>query len=568
MPASPKFLRPYPTSLLSGLAGLAAVFIGLIELPAQTPPASLSPPTTERAKALLLLNRLTYGPRPGDLDAVLQEGVESYLRRQVTPPVAEISHDLPVALPLLQKSRAELVADFRAFEAFRNQRRNAGEGDQSPRRPPPELREITLLLPQLQLAKLSRAINSPHQLNEILTDFWFNHFNVDARKQPTLPLLPDYESTTIRPHVWGSFREMLGAVAQHGAMLVYLDNWRSVGGRATEPRMVDIMMQEETAAPPSRRGLNENFGRELLELHTLGVDAGYTQDDVHNAARTFTGWTIEPSTGEFVFRPRAHDFSDKVILGRSLSSGGGRDDGEKLLDLLATHPATSRQISRKLLQRFVADEPPADYIQRVADVFLRTGGQLHPTYEAIFFDPAFFPTALASPKLRSPWEFAVACLRATGAEWNGPTSNASEDLAPPDREQMAVEIAAPQRPGRGPLPAILALGQIPYQCAPPTGYPEDSQHWNTAGAALSRMKFALQLMGPGLGDLQATWPSEEPDGAIGTFKSARQISQTLLGRPASTATLEVMENTLRERDPGAPRRAVALLLGSPDFQTK
>jgi uncharacterized protein (DUF1800 family) len=429
------------------------------------------------------------------------------------------------------------------------------------------LREINLLLPQLQLAKLSRAVNSPHQLDEILTDFWFNHFNVDARKQPALPLLPDYESSAIRSHVWGSFREMLGAVAQHGAMLVYLDNWRSVGGRASEPRPGSMMMQEETAATPARRGLNENFGRELLELHTLGVDAGYTQDDVRNAARIFTGWTIEPSTGEFVFRPRAHDFSAKVILGQSLNSGG-QDEGEKLLDLLATHPATAGQISRKLLQRFVADEPPTDYIQRVADVFLRTGGQLLPTYEAIFFDRAFFPTALASPKLRSPWEFAVACLRATDAQWNESTANASEDSTSPDREEMAVEVSPPQRPGRGPLPPILALGQTPYQCAPPTGYPEDSQHWNTAGAALSRMKFALQLMGPGLGDLQATWPSEETASQTGALKSARQISQTLLGRPASTATLGVMENSLRERDPGAPRRAVALLLGSPDFQTK
>lgn len=553
----------------------------------------LSAPSTpsEEIKALLVLNRLGYGPRPGEVQRVAETGVENFIRVQLQP--AELPHDkvelLFSRLPALQKSRAELVASFQASQRARQERQKAlasiPEGTEAPK--PPEgfralQQEIQQLLPQLQMAKLGRAVLSERQLEEVLTDFWFNHFNVDARKQLVLPLLVDYEASAIRAHVFGSFREMLGAVARHGAMLVYLDNWRSTGGRAAQPRPAMVMMgdgESDAEETVPRRGLNENYGRELLELHTLGVEAGYSQDDVRTAARIFTGWTIDPESGDFIFRPRAHDDAPKVFMGQPLPDSSGVDEGEHLLDLLATHPATARHLAHKLLQRFVADTPPQDYIERVAQAFLQSGGQLRPTYEAIFFDPQFFPVALASPKLRTPWEFAVAALRATDSQWRpkGALANSSNEV--PDREKMAAEgmeaVMDVDAPSRNSLSGIIALGQPPYQCAPPTGFPEDSRHWASAGSALARMKFALQLTGGGLGGIQpGSAILATPVRSATASTQARQLSRLILGRPASLSTLKVIEESLAvaptsktETSPPAAN-AVALLLASPDFQNK
>ncbi len=214
-----------------------------------------------------------------------------------------------------------------------------------------------------------RAVYSNRQLEEQLDDFWFNHFNVFADKGADRYLVTEYERDAIRPHVLGKFRDLLEATAKSPAMLFYLDNWQSVGPNAPQPR---------GQGNKAKRGLNENYGRELMELHTLGVDGGYTQKDVTEVARCFTGWTInQPQRGgKFVFNPRLHDNGEKVVLGVTIPAGGGESDGEKVLDILAHHPATAHFISKKLAMRFVADDPPAALVDRMAETFLKTDGDI------------------------------------------------------------------------------------------------------------------------------------------------------------------------------------------------
>ncbi len=555
----PQNFRPGP--LLIGLIGIGFLFI-------HTSNAATSPLSPDQA--ILVLNRLGYGSRPGDLTQITKRSLEDHLREQLAPVSIDDSAttQLLSSLSGLERPPEEWVRLYQTAQAARKKRQeqDAARNDSetaSPSRPSREehelRRELDSALSQLQTAKLLRAVHSQRQLQEVLVDFWFNHFNVDARKQLVLPLLIDYESSAIRPHIWGNFRDLLGAVASHGAMLVYLDNWRSVAG----PRTTASSDDDE----PPRRGLNENFGRELLELHTLGVDGGYTQADVLAAARVFTGWTVDPDSGTFLFRERAHDRGEKIILGNPLTSPPGLAEGAELLDRLATHPSTARHLATKLLTRFVSDNPPPEYIDRVAAAFLRHNGNLTKTYEAVFLDPAFFETALASPKVRSPFEFVAASLRATDSSWTPTTipsppdskmsmQENSDRMAPTSEKSKSGPNRRPDLPRR-----IAELGQPLYQCAPPTGYPEDSAHWNQAGGLLARINFSRSLMNGSLPDFQpAPLPGNSP------AASASDFADDILGRAPSPQTLEV----LREIPANAPKSSgpVALLLGSPDFQIK
>ena len=242
--------------------------------------------------------------------------------------------------------------------------------------------------------KLLRAVYSERQLQEVLTDFWFNHFNVDVRKIDDRPVVVEYERDVIRPRVLGRFRDLLGATAKSPAMLFYLDNWLS-----------------------KDRGLNENYARELMELHTLGVDGGYTQADVVNVARAFTGWTMSKpheATG-FAFNDRMHDHGAKRVLGRTIKAGGGVEDGEQVLDLLARHPSTARFIATKLVRRFVADDPPPALVDRAARTFRRTDGDLREVMRTILTSPEFLAPAAYRAKVKSPFEYVVSLLRATSA---------------------------------------------------------------------------------------------------------------------------------------------------------
>jgi uncharacterized protein (DUF1800 family) len=329
---------------------------------------------------------------------------------------------------------------------------------------PPSLRRriqsangpLALVAQDLMEAKLLRAVYSNRQLEEVLADFWYNHFNVFLEKGADHFLVTSYERDAIRPHVLGKFEDLLRATAQSPAMLFYLDNWESVGA-------------ESPAGIRHQRGLNENYGRELLELHTLGVDGGYTQKDVTEVARCFTGWTIrQPQrVAEFEFNPRMHDNGEKVVLGVRIPPGGGKDDGFKVLHLLAHHPSTAHFISRELAMRFVADDPPATLVDRMAATFLKKDGDLREVLKTMFDSPEFWSRGAYRSKLKSPFEMVASSLRAL---------NADVDFAYGLNNQLN------------------QLGEPLYRKIEPTGYSNSSQEWLNSAGLLARMNFSMALV--------------------------------------------------------------------------
>jgi uncharacterized protein (DUF1800 family) len=340
----------------------------------------------------------------------------------------------------------------------------------------------------LSANKITRAVYSERQLEELLVDFWFNHFNVFAGKGRTGLYVAEYERDAIRPHVLGRFRDLLGATAKSPAMLFYLDNWLSADPEAAERIANRRGANQQAGGNGRRRGLNENYGRELLELHTLGVDGGYAQKDVIEVARAFTGWTIAPpdggrgragraggrlqtgivEDGEFRFVPALHDRGDKVVLGHTIR-GGGMDEGEQVLDILAAHPATARHIARELAQRFVSDTPPDALVARVAKRFTATHGDLREVMRTLISSPEFFAPGTRGAKVKTPIEFVASAYRASGRELSEP--------------RQAVR-------------ALQQLGETPYMCQPPTGYDDTADAWINAGALVARMNIAQQIAGP------------------------------------------------------------------------
>jgi uncharacterized protein (DUF1800 family) len=307
--------------------------------------------------------------------------------------------------------------------------------------------------------KLLRAIYSDRQLEEVLTDFWYNHFNIFLEKGADRYLVTEYERDVIRPHVLGNFRDLLEATAKSPAMLFYLDNWQSVGTNVPQAR---------GGNKQARRGLNENYGRELMELHTLGVDGGYTQKDVTEVARCFTGWSIQQPQrgGKFTFNPRLHDKGEKTVLGVTIPAGGGVEDGEKVLDILSHHPATARFISRKLAMRFVADEPPATLVDHMAQTFQKTNGDLREVMRTMLNSKEFWSVGAYRSKLKSPLELVASAVRAV---------NGDVDYA----FALANQVAQ--------------LGEPLYRKSEPTGYSNSSKEWLNSAGLLARMNFALQL---------------------------------------------------------------------------
>jgi uncharacterized protein (DUF1800 family) len=320
-----------------------------------------------------------------------------------------------------------------------------------------------LVARDLAEGKLLRAVYSNRQLDEVLTDFWFNHFNIYLDKGADRYLVTEYERDVIRPHVLGKFKDLLEATAKSPAMLFYLDNWQSVG-----PDSPQLRGQAGKAGKKGTRGLNENYGRELLELHTLGVDGGYTQKDVTEAARCFTGWTIlQPQRGgKFTFNKRVHDEGEKVVLGVTIPAGGGESDGEKVLDIVAHSPATAHFISRKLAMRFVADEPPATLVNRMAETFRKTDGDLRAVMKTMLESKEFWSQGAYQSKLKSPLEMVASAVRAVNGE---------VDYAFPLANQVG------------------QLGQPLYRKQEPTGYSNSSKEWLNSGGLLARMNFAVQL---------------------------------------------------------------------------
>ncbi len=401
----------------------------------------------------------------------------------------------------------------------------------------------------LKEAKIFRAVYSNRQLEEVLVDFWFNHFNVDIAKNvanvPNLGhlLIGSYERDAIRPHVFGQFKDLLLATARHPAMLYYLDNWESVspesfkvGPYAPQRGFVNGLANVIIPTPFQRQahGLNENYGREVMELHTLGVNGGYTQHDVIEVARCFTGWTVRsPENPEFVFAPFSHDFGEKTVLGHKIPAGGGEQDGLQVIDILAHHPSTAKFISRELARRFVADDPPQALVNRMARTFTRTGGDLRAVLGTMFQSPEFFSEGAWQAKIKSPFEMVVSTVRALGGQVN-------------DAWTLAEKVAE--------------MGEPLYSKLDPNGYADTGEAWLSTAGIMARMNFPAALVSgqvPGVSLDSARWNGAEEDA----------IARDLLGHDASAQTLKAIETGLGDKKP--PSSLIAsLILSSPDFERR
>jgi uncharacterized protein (DUF1800 family) len=490
-----------------------------------------------------VLNRIAFGPRPDDVDRVTSVGLNAYIERQLHPErIPDDALEATVApLTALQMSaRTFAVRYYRPMTIARQEFANTQKTGPAPSQLPhlrghllpiaamslPGDKPVTVLqqapataeevwfqrqnqevFDELQTDKLFRAVYSERQLQEVLTDFWFNHFNVDARKIEERAVVVEYERDVIRPRVLGRFRDLLGAVAKSPAMLFYLDNWLSKG-----------------------RALNENYGRELLELHTLGVDGGYTQKDVVDVARCFTGWTMkDPHDGSgFVFDARTHDRGAKRVLGHTIKAGRGVEDGEAVLDLLARHPSTAHFLATKLVRRFVADDPPRALVKRAARTYRRTDGDLREVVRTILTAPEFFSAAAYRAKVKTPFEFVASALRATDATVINPRPFAA---------------------------TIGAMGEPLYQCQPPTGYGDRAALWTNSSALVSRINFAVALAANGVNAAKL--------GVRGDAETVKQLAHAVLAGDVPPETRTALESAAI-----APNRRLGLLLGSPEFQRR
>ena len=502
---------------------------------AGAPPAALPP--ADSAAALHLLNRLTFGPRPGDLAEVQRLGVGRWLERQLDPSRLPDSVERRVreSYPVAFLSPVELFERYPPPQLARRAQAQAGTAPDSMLRE--ELaRQYRDAAGQIIMATLEREIADDRQLQEVMTDFWFNHFNVFIGKNQDRYLVADYIERAIRPHALGRFEDLLRATARHPAMLVYLDNWQSVAPGATPPRF--------GRRPPGRMptGLNENYARELLELHTLGVDGGYTQQDVENVARILTGWGIVgPARGgfDFEFHDWAHDRGEKTVLGVRFPAGHGEDEGLALLHMLAEHPATAHHIATQLCQRLVADQAPDGCVDAAAAEFLRTHGDIRAVLRAIVATEDFWAPANRAAKTKTPLEFVVSAMRVTRAQPQGPA--------------LAL--------------VLRQLGEPMFGEQVPTGYAETAEEWVNGGALLNRMNVAVALAAgrlPGVTvDLDSVIaPTTDRDTLVA------RVDRAILAGQGSEHTLRVIRHQIDDIESATQARtfAVGLALGSPDFQ--
>ena len=537
-----------------GLAGTVAV-VAMVTLagPAVIASGPSPSPSDEDARIVHALNRLGYGPRPGDVDTVRAMGLERWIDRQLHPEriddgalrarlasyrtldlsAGELMEGYEVPREVkreIQKKRAEMdgASEEEMARTRRELMQELGGSMQGMKGRPRQVVE------ELQAAKVVRAVYSQRQLDEVLVDFWINHFNVFAGKGPEKFLVGAYERDVIRPHAWGRFEDLLKATAESPAMLFYLDNWLSASPDAQQPRTRGRggFLRRGRPAPPApeqgqgrKRGLNENYAREVMELHTLGVDGGYTQKDVTEVARCFTGWTIRglrQGDPRFAFDARIHDGKEKVVLGQRIR-GGGQGEGEQVLHILATHPATARFISMKLARRFVADDPPAALVDRAAATFRKTGGDIRAVVATILQSPEFLSAEVRSAKVKTPLEFVASAVRASGATVT-------------DARELARRIGE--------------MGMPLYMQQPPTGYKDTSEAWVSTSGLLSRLNLALDL-------------------AAGRVRGVAVDAASLAPHVLFPAGLSEPTRKTLERETGLDAaRTAGLVLGSPEFQRR
>jgi uncharacterized protein (DUF1800 family) len=593
-------MRPNLLLLLSALAALTAV-----ACPAQvrkSPPTQhkfpavplppLTDPLTDEERAIQMLNRFTFGPRPGDVEAVVKMGPDAWFEQQLNPDsIPDPALDKRLAdYPSLYLPPNELLVQFpsnqiirqitegkrpqppdpvldAAYEVLltkysRRQAEQKAQQDQNQPEMTPEMSDdqkaarrkqqqpaaavladevlafpkgeriqglvkmpvdqritLTEFVPdpqrslllndftprekelfnlmaggpdglrvidgELQQAKVLRAILSERQLQEVMTDFWYNHFNVDIRKEATQWYTPTYERDAIRAHALGRFRDLLLATAQHPAMLFYLDNWSSIGP--------DSFAAGRPNQKKQQRGLNENYGREVMELHTVGVNGGYSQADVTNLAKILTGWTIDQPQqgGGFVFDPRKHEPGAKQWFGQKVSEDG-YVEGQRALEWLAAQPQTAHFISYKMAQRFVADDPPEELVDRMAKTYLSTDGDIKEVLRTMVHSPEFNSQKYYRVKVKTPLEFVASVFRATDTN--------------------------PSNPGA--LVGVIGrMGEPLYQMQPPTGYSTTADHWMNSAALVDRLNFSLQFANSKVGGIK--------------FDAPRLLAEGLLARTAT-----------------------------------
>ncbi len=631
--------------LLIGLSPSPALDAQDIDLP------YLEAGLTREQAAAHLLNRFAYGPQPGQVEALTRMGLSYWVERQLKMAFddAALERRLHSEYGTLELSLEEISqrypsppvrAIFMASTAWRqgrdlNQMRERLQG----RREDPQQGDMqgglidnilyvkrdtsgrydriqrfieqrfgfmpfNELMFQAMAQKIERSVYNPNQLEEVLTDFWFNHFNVSLTRLVVAPHILAYERDAIRPHVLGNFRDLLGATAHHPAMLYYLDNHKS-NAAADAPTLAppreeamrsvyeDIAgeeMEDQLKQAAQQPGINENYARELLELHTMGVDGGYTQQDVQEVARVFTGWKASPFlfplaeedrrkikrslSGQegviledgFFFDPSRHDAGEKTILGTAFPAGGGVDEGERVLDMLSKHPSTARFISRKLAQRFVNDDPPEELVKAMAAAFLETEGSIKAVLTTMVESKAFWRPAAVAAKIKTPLELVVSALRSLDAEVQDPT-----------------EL----------IRWCTRMGQPLYAYQAPTGYPEGAAPWTNGAALLNRMNFALDLSGQLEGlklDLLALNNHHEPasaEDALSTYlpillpgrdtAETRELLLPAIHDPQFEEKLAQQVDQQQQDSPDSPNpveqtageslaQVVGLILGSPEFQ--
>ena len=515
-----------------------------------------------KAAALHALNRAAFGPRPGEVDAAATAGARAYLERQLHPESIPIPPELTAQI---RGIRTLGMTPPELFAEFQEPIRAAAKGDIEAKKA--ALRAARQVVQEAVYARIVRAIYGPRQLQEVLTAFWFNHFNVFAGKGLCSIWIGAYEEEAIRPHTLGRFRDLLGATAKHPAMLFYLDNWQN-----TAP-----------GSPGARGkfdGINENYAREVMELHTLGVNGGYHQDDVIALAHILTGWSIErpgfagrmggfggmgggrfgrfararedrarPEAGAdgFCFYPRRHDYSDKIFLGRKIA-GGGMAEGERALDMLAESPATAQHLSFQLAQYFVADAPPDALVERMARRYLESGGEIRAVLETMFMSAEFSDPRVRGTKFKTPYEYVISCARAAGAE----VVNAR------------------------PLAGSMAMMGMPlYGCQTPNGYSNTREAWLNPDGMMMRLSFATAI---GAGRLPLNRPPQDyaagrPDGAADRpmMRPAEFADRPPPPDPAALAmTLGDLftPNTAAAVENAPPRLRAPLILGSPEFMMR
>jgi uncharacterized protein (DUF1800 family) len=472
-------------------------------------------------KIIHLLNRLSLGIQPGEIERVQKLGVDKYIQAQLNPDsIVEpaILNDRLAKLDTINLSPVEL------FQQYNPNRQIDGQ------KPTQELKKVQQqqamqVLNQAIEARLWRSIYSQKQLQAVMVDFWYNHFNVYADKGIDRLWVGAYEQQAIRPYALGKFRDLLGATARHPAMLFYLDNW-----------------QNSTPNPNRKgrlQGLNENYARELMELHTLGVDGGYKQDDVIALAKILTGWGFKqpgqkvPDGYGFQFNGNRHDFSTKKFLDRDII-GSGIGEGEQALDLLSRHPSTARQISFKLAQYFVTDNPPKSLVDRLSKRFVATDGDIKLVLDALFHSPEFWNSKYYGTKFKTPYQYAISSIRST---------------------EMDINNVKPLND------FLKQLGMPIYGCPTPNGYKNTQEAWLNPDSMTRRINYATNLAKGKLPISASTT----------TASNAPPTSQMVAIDPAKLmATLgnNFSDRTQQAIASSSPEIRAALILGSPEFMKK